>query len=71
MIRTESGGRIPASYRSGRYEAWKERNHQAEEAEVGEDDDDGPQQSKLNKPGKKNDYFCFHAISPYVSTTYI
>lgn len=26
MIRTESGGRVPASFRSGRYDAWRARN---------------------------------------------
>ncbi|OWR54619.1 putative ATP-dependent RNA helicase DDX54 [Danaus plexippus plexippus] len=26
MIRTESGGRVPASYKSGRYDAWRKRN---------------------------------------------
>ncbi|XP_045519586.1 ATP-dependent RNA helicase DDX54 [Pieris brassicae] len=30
MIRTESGGRVPASYRSGRYDEWKRRNHTSE-----------------------------------------
>ncbi|XP_063377287.1 uncharacterized protein LOC134664525 [Cydia fagiglandana] len=28
MIRTESGGRVPASFRSGRYEEWRKRNAQ-------------------------------------------
>ncbi|CAK1546221.1 unnamed protein product [Leptosia nina] len=27
MIRTESGGRVPASYRSGKYDEWKRRNN--------------------------------------------
>ncbi|XP_038222938.1 ATP-dependent RNA helicase DBP10-like [Zerene cesonia] len=27
MIRTESGGRVPASYRSGKYDEWRRRNH--------------------------------------------
>ncbi|CAG4917115.1 unnamed protein product [Colias eurytheme] len=27
MIRTESGGRVPASYRSGKFDEWKRRNH--------------------------------------------
>ncbi|XP_037296451.1 LOW QUALITY PROTEIN: ATP-dependent RNA helicase DDX54-like [Manduca sexta] len=35
MIRTESGGRVPATYRSGRYNEWKKRN-----AAVDDDDDD-------------------------------
>ncbi|CAH0725238.1 unnamed protein product, partial [Brenthis ino] len=30
MIRTESGGRVPASYRSGRYDAWRARNQPAD-----------------------------------------
>ncbi|KAJ2951993.1 hypothetical protein O0L34_g4256 [Tuta absoluta] len=30
MIRTESGGRVPASFRSGRYDEWRKRNAQAE-----------------------------------------
>ncbi|XP_046963265.1 ATP-dependent RNA helicase DDX54 [Vanessa cardui] len=33
MIRTESGGRVPASFRSGRYDAWRARN-------AGDDHDD-------------------------------
>ena len=35
MIRTESGGRVPASYRSGRYDEWRKRNV----ADTGSDDE--------------------------------
>ncbi|CAD0197411.1 unnamed protein product [Chrysodeixis includens] len=35
MIRTESGGRVPASYRSGRYDEWRKRNA----ADAGSDDE--------------------------------
>lgn len=35
MIRTESGGRVPASYRSGRYEEWRKRNA----TDMGSDDE--------------------------------
>ncbi|VVC99325.1 unnamed protein product [Leptidea sinapis] len=31
MIRTESGGRVPASYRSGKYEQWRKRNDGADD----------------------------------------
>ncbi|CAH1647234.1 unnamed protein product [Spodoptera littoralis] len=37
MIRTESGGRVPASYRSGRYDEWRKRNV----ADAGSDDEQG------------------------------
>ncbi|KAJ8733178.1 hypothetical protein PYW08_001476 [Mythimna loreyi] len=37
MIRTESGGRVPASYRSGRYDEWRKRNA----ADAGSDDEQG------------------------------
>lgn len=33
MIRTESGGRVPASFRSGRYEEWRKRNAQDQDEE--------------------------------------
>ncbi|XP_073943276.1 ATP-dependent RNA helicase DDX54 [Choristoneura fumiferana] len=38
MIRTESGGRVPASYRSGRYAAWR-RRHATDD---GDGDDTAP-----------------------------
>ncbi|XP_013190195.2 ATP-dependent RNA helicase DDX54 [Amyelois transitella] len=44
MIRTESGGRVPASYRSGRYQDWKKRNAAVDN---GDDEDDRPD------PGRK------------------
>ncbi|XP_028160377.1 ATP-dependent RNA helicase DDX54 [Ostrinia furnacalis] len=43
MIRTESGGRVPASFRSGRYDAWRKRNAQP-------DDDDAPDDPHANRP---------------------
>ncbi|XP_077287995.1 ATP-dependent RNA helicase DDX54 [Arctopsyche grandis] len=42
MIRTESGNRIPASYRSGRYEAWKQKYHQAEDNDDDDEDENQP-----------------------------
>ncbi|CAH2071003.1 unnamed protein product, partial [Iphiclides podalirius] len=33
MIRTESGGRVPASFRSGRYDEWRKRNAQPDDEE--------------------------------------
>lgn len=44
MIRTESGGRVPASYRSGRYDEWRKRNA----ADAGSDDEQ-PQDSNRKK----------------------
>ncbi|XP_053604213.1 ATP-dependent RNA helicase DDX54 [Plodia interpunctella] len=39
MIRTESGGRVPATYKSGRYNEWRKRNA-APQRDDGDDDDD-------------------------------
>ncbi|XP_059062414.1 ATP-dependent RNA helicase DDX54 isoform X1 [Achroia grisella] len=47
MIRTESGGRVPASFRSGRYDDWRRRNA-APDADG--DDDDAPAQANRKKP---------------------
>ncbi|KAG7307922.1 hypothetical protein JYU34_006538 [Plutella xylostella] len=44
MIRTEFGGRIPATYRSGRYDEWKKRNAPAD------DDDDDHSKANRKKP---------------------
>ncbi|CAH2105468.1 unnamed protein product [Euphydryas editha] len=41
MIRTESGGRVPASFRSGRYDAWRARHAPAHD-ERDERDDQRP-----------------------------
>ncbi|XP_072939579.1 ATP-dependent RNA helicase DDX54 isoform X2 [Epargyreus clarus] len=41
MIRTESGGRVPASFKSGRYEEWRRRNAQ-------DDADDEPHSNNPN-----------------------
>lgn len=49
MIRTESGNRIPASYKSGRYEAWKQKYHQAEDND--DDDEDENQPRPFTKMG--------------------
>lgn len=46
MIRTESGGRVPASYRSGRYDEWRKRNA----ADAGSDDEH--QDKNRKKAGK-------------------
>ncbi|XP_049870083.1 ATP-dependent RNA helicase DDX54 [Pectinophora gossypiella] len=45
MIRTESGGRVPASYRSGKYDEWRKRNAPAEA-----DSDDEPRDNTRKKP---------------------
>lgn len=50
MIRTESGNRIPASYRSGRYEAWKQKYHQSEEND-NDDDNEESQPRPFTKLG--------------------
>ncbi|CAG9794949.1 unnamed protein product [Diatraea saccharalis] len=34
MIRTESGARVPASFRSGRYDEWRKRNAQYEQTDT-------------------------------------
>lgn len=43
MIKTESGGRIPASYRSGRYQAWKEKSGRGDDNDNDDEDDNQPQ----------------------------
>lgn len=50
MIRTESGGRVPASYRSGRYDEWKKRNA----TDVGSDDEQQDRNANRKKPGKSS-----------------
>lgn len=45
MIRTESGGRVPASFRSGRYDEWRKRNEPAHQ-----DDHDLTHDASPNKP---------------------
>ena len=57
MIRTESGGRVPASYRSGRYDEWRKRNEPAQQ-------DDPADDASPNKPRENSllIYF-FHALS--------
>lgn len=47
MIRTESGGRVPASFRSGRYDEWRKRNV----ADAGSDDEDTALNMNTKKPG--------------------
>lgn len=44
MIRTENGGRIPASYKSGRYQLWKKRNGAYDDVDV---------QSSTKKPASE------------------
>ncbi|CAB3257845.1 unnamed protein product [Arctia plantaginis] len=46
MIRTESGGRVPASFRSGRYDEWRKRNV----ADAGSDDEDTTHYTNTKKP---------------------
>ncbi|XP_013139112.1 PREDICTED: ATP-dependent RNA helicase DDX54 [Papilio polytes] len=46
MIRTESGGRVPASFRSGRYDHWKKRN-------AHHDDDDDTAQHNTMRPASE------------------
>ncbi|KAJ0178676.1 hypothetical protein K1T71_005451 [Dendrolimus kikuchii] len=45
MIRTESGGRVPASFRSGRYDDWRKRN----QADAGSDEEQ-PTDNNRKKP---------------------
>ncbi|KAL0882577.1 hypothetical protein ABMA27_001030 [Loxostege sticticalis] len=45
MIRTESGGRVPASFRSGRYDEWRKRN-----AQVEDDPDDPAPDTNARRP---------------------
>ncbi|KAM3967273.1 ATP-dependent RNA helicase DDX54 [Aphomia sociella] len=45
MIRTESGGRVAASFRSGRYDEWRKRNA----ADAGSDDD-APRDANRKRP---------------------
>lgn len=53
MIRTESGGRVPASFRSGRYDDWRKRNAQPD---FNSDDEQAPRfGGNKKKPGK---LFC-------------
>lgn len=53
MIRTESGNRIPASYSSGRYEAWKQKYHQSEE----NDNDDENEENQPRSHTKLGNLF--------------
>ncbi|XP_041971231.1 ATP-dependent RNA helicase DDX54 [Aricia agestis] len=46
MIRTESGGRVSATYRSGRYDEWRKRNAAAEQ------NDDGPRDNAPKTPSE-------------------
>lgn len=48
MIRTESGGRVPASFRSGRYDDWRKRNAQPD---LNSDDEQAPRGNR-KKPGE-------------------
>ncbi|KAL4706913.1 hypothetical protein ACJJTC_012372 [Scirpophaga incertulas] len=48
MIRTESGGRVPASFRSGRYDEWRKRN--APDQRDNDDTEDNASRGSGNAP---------------------
>ncbi|XP_013172299.1 PREDICTED: ATP-dependent RNA helicase DDX54 [Papilio xuthus] len=56
MIRTESGGRVPASFRSGRYDDWKKRNAQHDD----DDDDNSPQQNRMRPASEFRPHWVKH-----------
>ncbi|XP_045534845.1 ATP-dependent RNA helicase DDX54 [Papilio machaon] len=57
MIRTESGGRVPASFRSGRYEDWKKRNAQHDDDD---DDDNNAQQNRMRPASEFRPHWVKH-----------
>ncbi|KPJ06013.1 ATP-dependent RNA helicase DDX54 [Papilio machaon] len=58
MIRTESGGRVPASFRSGRYEDWKKRNAQHDDDD--DDDDNSAQQNRMRPASEFRPHWVKH-----------
>lgn len=51
-IRTEDGGWMPMSYKSGRYERWKQRqniNYQTDEGEIDEREEDNKRRKSFKK----------------------
>jgi ATP-dependent RNA helicase DDX54/DBP10 len=60
LVRTESGTRLPASYRSGRFDEWKSK-HRARLPKVGEDEGDA---GRFARGGKKFRYSRTDAAKP-------
>ena len=52
LVRTESGVKLPASYRSGRFDEWKAKSR-VHLPKVGEDETDGPRRGSVSAGGKK------------------
>ncbi|THH30795.1 hypothetical protein EUX98_g3412 [Antrodiella citrinella] len=52
MVKTESGAKLPASYRSGRFDEWKAKNRLSL-PKVGEIEDVGRQGGPMSKGGRK------------------
>lgn len=57
MIRSESGGWIPLSYRSGKYEKWQEKN-KATSMQEGNDDENDGQMPRPSQGKNSTSRFC-------------
>ena len=53
LVRTESGQRLPATYRSGRFDEWKQRSH-ASLPKVGEQESESVNRGRPGQRFKHN-----------------